>query len=141
VQPTEALTDLKQISVQIVHALLTDRDGALVASTLDAQPAAERLAMLSRELWQAAEEARAELGRDELVQLEAATAEGSVFLTRDDRHGIVATTGRDPTVGLVFYDLKACLRSLAQENGRAAAVADRPTAPEAPEEGSPDAAA
>ena len=133
-QPTEALNDLKQISVQIVHALLTDRDGGLVASTLDAQPAAERLALLSRELWEAAEEARAELGRDELVQLEAATAEGSVFLTRDERHGIVATTGRDPTVGLVFYDLKACLRSLAQENG------SRP-APDAPAEGSPDAAA
>jgi predicted regulator of Ras-like GTPase activity (Roadblock/LC7/MglB family) len=138
VQPTEALNDLKQISVQIVHALLTDRDGGLVASTLDAQPAAERLALLSRELWEAAEEARAELGRDELVQLEAATAEGSVFLTRDERHGIVATTGRDPTVGLVFYDLKACLRSLAQENGSAGGAQP---APEAPAEGSPDAAA
>jgi predicted regulator of Ras-like GTPase activity (Roadblock/LC7/MglB family) len=138
VQPTEALNDLKQISVQIVHALLTDRDGGLVASTLDAQPAAERLALLSRELWEAAEEARAELGRDELVQLEAATAEGSVFLTRDERHGIVATTGRDPTVGLVFYDLKACLRSLAQENGSAGG--GQP-ATEAPAEGSPDAAA
>jgi predicted regulator of Ras-like GTPase activity (Roadblock/LC7/MglB family) len=133
VQPTEALTDLKQISVQIVHALLTDRDGSLVASTLPAQPAAERLALLSRELWQAADAARADLGRDELVQLEAATAEGSVFLTRDDRHGIVATTGRDPTVGLVFYDLKACLRSLAPQNGRAGG--------EEAAEGSPDAAA
>ena len=45
-----------------------------------------------------------------VVQLEASTSEGSVFVVREDDRGIVATTGRQPTVGLVFYDLKSCLR-------------------------------
>jgi len=60
-----------------------------------------------------------------LSQLEAATLEGSVFVVRreDEATGariIAATTRPDPTVGLVFYDLKHCLRSVidgASENG------------------------
>ncbi len=32
----------------------------------------------------------------------------------------VATTGADPTVGLVFYDLKTLLRQIAEGDGKAA---------------------
>jgi hypothetical protein len=35
--------------------------------------------------------------------------------TRDGERRIAATTAPDPTVGLVFYDLKSCLRSLDEE--------------------------
>jgi hypothetical protein len=45
-------------------------------------------------------------------QLEAATAEGSVFVVRDGGRTIIATTRPEPTVGLVFYDLKTALRSI-----------------------------
>ena len=48
-------------------------------------------------------------------QLEVATAEGSVFVVRDAERAIAATTSPDPTVGLVFYDLKSCLRDAAQK--------------------------
>ena len=34
-----------------------------------------------------------------------------------DQRMAVATTGADPTVGLVFYDLKTLLRQLAQDDG------------------------
>jgi hypothetical protein len=34
---------------------------------------------------------------------------------RHDDQAIAATTGSQPTVGLVFYDLKSCLRKLAEE--------------------------
>ena len=44
-----------------------------------------------------------------MTQLEASTAEGSVFVVRDGARRIAATTGPAPTVGLVFYDLKSCL--------------------------------
>jgi hypothetical protein len=49
-----------------------------------------------------------------LTQLEAATHEGSVFVARDGEHAIAATTKPEPTVGLVFYDLKSALRSVAE---------------------------
>jgi hypothetical protein len=38
-----------------------------------------------------------------------------VFVVRDGERRIVATTVADPTVGLVFYDLKSCLRDSAPE--------------------------
>ena len=46
------------------------------------------------------------------LQLEAATVAGSVFVVRDGDRLIAATTSPEPTVGLVFYDLKTCLRSI-----------------------------
>jgi predicted regulator of Ras-like GTPase activity (Roadblock/LC7/MglB family) len=142
----EALADLKQISVQIVHAVVADASGGVAGSTLPDSPSAERLARSAQELWEAADGARRELGRDELAQLEVATPEGSVFLVRDSARLIIATTSADPTVGLVFYDLKACLRAIAEgaagANGGAAEPSPPPPAaapavpvvPEEPEE-------
>src|SRR5258707_1002758 len=51
----------------------------------------------------------------DVTQLEASTQEGSVFVVRDGARRIAATTGPSPTVGLVFYDLKSCLRGTVEE--------------------------
>jgi hypothetical protein len=40
---------------------------------------------------------------------------GRELLVRDGTRTIAATTGPEPTVGLVFYDLKSCLRSVGGE--------------------------
>ena len=40
-------------------------------------------------------------------------------MARDARHVVAAITGSRPTVGLVFYDLKTCLRMLADEEAKA----------------------
>ena len=40
---------------------------------------------------------------------------GSVFVAKDARHLVAAVTKPRPTVGLVFYDLKTCLRMLERE--------------------------
>jgi hypothetical protein len=48
----------------------------------------------------------------EFAQLEVALQGGSVFVVRDGDRLIAATTQPEPTVGLVFYDLKSCLRDL-----------------------------
>ena len=50
-----------------------------------------------------------------MTQLEAATGEGSVFVVRDGDRLIAAATGPEPTGGLVFYDLKSCLRRAAKQ--------------------------
>jgi predicted regulator of Ras-like GTPase activity (Roadblock/LC7/MglB family) len=109
----QALADLTEISSQIEAAVVFRRDGGLAGSTVGDGAAAERLARAAKELLEAAEGVRA--GDAPLTQLEVATQEGSVFVVRDGDTCIAATTTPEPTVGLVFYDLKSCLRSVTGE--------------------------
>ena len=102
-----ALADLTEISSQIRAAVVFDDKGKVAGSTL---PDGEAFARLAAELLTAAEELKP--GQSPLNQLEVATADGSVFVVRQDKATIAATTGADPTVGLVFYDLKSALRSV-----------------------------
>jgi predicted regulator of Ras-like GTPase activity (Roadblock/LC7/MglB family) len=122
--PDEALADLEQISVQIRSAVICDHAGGVAAATVPA-PAADRLARLASEIWESADSARRDLGRDALSQLELTTTEGSVFVVRDSDRTMLATTGANPTVGLVFYDLKSCLHALAKD-ASAAAIEEGP---------------
>jgi predicted regulator of Ras-like GTPase activity (Roadblock/LC7/MglB family) len=129
-----ALADLTEISTQIEAAVVFDREGTVLASTLDDERAG-RLAGSALELLRSAEEARPE-GAEELAQLDVVLRDGSVFLVVDGDRLIAATTPPEPTVGLVFYDLKSCLRGLAEdhESGGTAekpkrAAAKRPATP------------
>jgi predicted regulator of Ras-like GTPase activity (Roadblock/LC7/MglB family) len=108
----QALADLTEISSQIEAAVLFDENGAVLGSTLADAGAAQALARAAGELLERAGEFRSEGGT--VTQLEAATGDGSVFVVRDDGRRIAATTGPDPTVGLVFYDLKSALRGADQ---------------------------
>jgi predicted regulator of Ras-like GTPase activity (Roadblock/LC7/MglB family) len=107
-----ALADLTEISSQIETAVLFDGAGAVLGSTLEDEEAAQALARAAATLLERAGEFRS--GSDGVTQLEASTAEGSVFVVRGDERRIAATTGPAPTVGLVFYDLKSCLRGAAE---------------------------
>jgi hypothetical protein len=109
----QALADLTEISAQIEAAVLAGVDGSVVASTFAEPSRGQELARAAVELV-AAVGAEAEAGPD-LVQLEAATPRGSVFVVRDAGNLVAAITAPKPTVGLVFYDLKTCLRMLEQE--------------------------
>ena len=108
--PADSLKDLTEISTQIESAVVLDREGTVVASTLDDERAG-RLAGSALELLRAAEEVRPQ-DAGELVQLDVAFRDGSVFLVADSDRLIAATTRPEPTAGLVFYDLKSCLRTL-----------------------------
>jgi len=108
-----ALADLTEISSQVEAAVVLDDAGAVVASTLDDAEHSARLAQAALDLLGGADK-RFESGGRALTQLEAALREGSVFVARHEGRSIVATTSPEPTSGLVFYDLKTCLRSLAQ---------------------------
>ncbi len=109
----QALSELTEISSQIEAAVVLDGDGSVLASTLDEERAGE-LARNAQELVAAAGRAAARDDK-ELVQVEIATPDGSVFIVRDGERTIAATTGSEPTVGLVFYDLKSCLRTFSEE--------------------------
>jgi predicted regulator of Ras-like GTPase activity (Roadblock/LC7/MglB family) len=131
----EALADLIQISTQIESAVLVDAKGTVVASSVDDKEKAEAIARAARDLLAAAEESMpgAE-GGEKLVQLQAAMHDGCVFVVRDDERMVAAVTVPDPTVGLVFYDLKTCLRHAAGEE-----LAPKPTSrSEAREKGKDD---
>ena len=107
----QALADLTEISSQIEAAVLFDEQGAVAGSTLADAGAADAFARSAAKLL---EDAAAFRSSDAAVsQLEASTQEGSVFVVRDGARLIAATTGPAPTVGLVFYDLKGCLRGAA----------------------------
>ncbi len=106
-EAAQALADLTEISTQIKAAALFRADGSLDAATL---ADSSRFVEAARALLSSADGVR----REPLVQLEAATADGSVFVVRDGDRVIAAVTGPEPTVGLVFYDLKSCLRSSAE---------------------------
>jgi hypothetical protein len=92
--------------------VIFDEGGTVAGSTLADSARADELARRAGELLQHAASLR---GGDALpTQLEVATNEGSVFIARDAKARIVATTSPQPTVGLVFYDLKSALRQIEQ---------------------------
>jgi hypothetical protein len=113
----QALADLTEISSQIESAVLFDETGTLEGSTLADERAAQALAQAAAELLATAAALRP---ADEIMQLEASTGRGSVFVVRDGVRRIAATTVAEPTVGLVFYDLKSCLRGATAEPERPA---------------------
>jgi hypothetical protein len=92
-----------ETSPQVKEVVVLGADGA-VTGLNTAPERGEAIAEAARGLLEAA--------GAEIAQLEAATAGGSVFVVRDGDRVIAATTSPEPTVGLVFYDLKTCLRSI-----------------------------
>jgi predicted regulator of Ras-like GTPase activity (Roadblock/LC7/MglB family) len=108
-EPKSALDELTQISSQIQAAALFDDKGAVIASTLPDERAA-RFVSSARALFEEA----GRVGEGDPTQLEAATAAGSLFVVRDGENLIAASTSAEPTAGLVFYDLKSTLRSVAK---------------------------
>jgi predicted regulator of Ras-like GTPase activity (Roadblock/LC7/MglB family) len=106
----QALADLTEISSQIQAAVVFDDKGAVAGSTIGDEARARELARAAADLLEQAEAVK--VGNGALNQLEAATLDGSVFVIRDGPTRIAATTAPEPTVGLVFYDLKSALRQI-----------------------------
>jgi predicted regulator of Ras-like GTPase activity (Roadblock/LC7/MglB family) len=144
----QALADLTEVSSQVEAAVVFDDKGKVVGST---GPDGDAFAQAAGELLAAAEAVKT--GDSMLTQLEIATGEGSVFVAREGKLTIAATTAPAPTVGLVFYDLKSALRSVkpppkpkpkakpAAEAKRAPKPRPKPAAkkPAAPRKKKPDA--
>jgi predicted regulator of Ras-like GTPase activity (Roadblock/LC7/MglB family) len=120
----KALDELTEISSQIESAVLFGADGEVVASTLP-DLHAKQVASSAKALFE--EAGRASTG--ELTHLEAITGDGSLFVVREGDLLVAAATGEEPTAGLVFYDLKACLRKAAEKpKAKAAKAKPKPRA-------------
>ncbi len=115
-EPSAALAELTAISSQVESAVLFGADGKVVAATIP-EDRAERIAMSAKALLEQA----GQIGEGELTQIEASTGDGSLFVVKDGRTMIAASTSAEPTAGLVFYDLKSCLRAVAKPPAKPAA--------------------
>jgi predicted regulator of Ras-like GTPase activity (Roadblock/LC7/MglB family) len=109
-----ALDELLEVSPQVDAAVILERDGGRLLASAPASSSrmADRFGATCVKLLEAAEQARAELGREPVAQVEVATPDGHVFVVADPRWIVAAVTDADPTVGLVFYDLKTALRAV-----------------------------
>jgi predicted regulator of Ras-like GTPase activity (Roadblock/LC7/MglB family) len=102
----QALGELRQLSSQITAAVVLGEDGSVLAGD-------EELAATTGELAAAA----AELGGPgaDATRVEVELGEGAVFLVREGSYTVAATTGPDPTSGLVVYDLRTCARAISED--------------------------
>jgi hypothetical protein len=126
VDAAQALAELREISSQIDVAVILDDQGKVVGST-HGNP--EALAGAARALL---DEARRVRPGKEPSQLQAGTTAGSVFVYLEGKRTIAATTGPEPTAGLVFYDLKSCLRSIEEKPKRKRAPRKKAAETDAP---------
>ena len=108
----QALADLTEISSQVAQVAIVDQDGRVLAATGDDDARTGRFVEAVRGLLDEAEQLGLARGLPDLSQLEVSTLDGSVFAVRRDGRLIVATTRPDPTVGLIFYDLKHALGAI-----------------------------
>ena len=102
----QALGELMELSSQITAAAVLGADGAVLASSDDSAP----LAAATLELVAAA----ADLGGDsrDVTRVEVELDAGAIFVVREGDHTVAATTGADPTSGLVVYDLRTCAQAI-----------------------------
>ena len=106
----QALAELKELSSQVERAVVLDAAGALLASTDDGGDALTGAAL---DLLAAAAELHTSEG--EVTRVEVELGEGEIFVLREGGRTIAATTGPNPTSGLVAYDLRTCLQGIDEE--------------------------
>lgn len=103
----QALAELVELSSQVRAAVVLDEDGTALAATPDDSEATERLRASARELLDAARDLHT--GDQDVTRVEVELEEGALFVVTSGGRAAAATTGPQPTSGLVVYDLRTCL--------------------------------
>ncbi|MBA3434320.1 MAG: hypothetical protein H0U08_09530 [Actinobacteria bacterium] len=109
---TQALAELKELSSQVERVVVLGAAGAVLGSTEETANADE-LARSALDALAAASELHASSA--EVTRVEVELAEGGLFVLREGARTIAATTGPNPTAGLVAYDLRTCLQEIDEE--------------------------
>lgn len=104
-----ALTELLDLSTQVVEAVVVGPDGVEASSAAD-QARSERLAAAGTALLDAAADVRPAAAAVDRVVVDLES--GAAIVVRQGDRSVVATTVAEPTVGLVTYDLRSLLRRL-----------------------------
>ena len=109
----QALTELVELSSQIERAVVLDASGSVAGSTGGSEDDAEALARAALDLVSGASELRG--SQTDVSRVEVELPEGAVFVLRQGERTIAATTGPQPTAGLVAYDLRTCIEAISKE--------------------------
>lgn len=131
----QALADLAEISTQIEHAVVFSPTGAVEGATLADERRATALARTALDVLAAAGGVRPDA--PPVTRLQADLHEGGLYVVREGERLVAAATVPGATAGLVFYDLRTCLRALEEDPQPAAPKPRR----RAPRNGGADAAA
>jgi predicted regulator of Ras-like GTPase activity (Roadblock/LC7/MglB family) len=115
VEAAQALAELKELSSQVERAVVLRGDGSILAATVEGA-AADSLARTALELVAAAFELRS--APEQVTRVEVELEDGAVFVLCEGGRTIAATTGPQPTAGLVVYDLRTCLHSIDEKPKR-----------------------
>lgn len=107
---SSALAGLLELSTQVVEAVIVGPVGVEASSVADTGRS-DALASAGRALLAAAETVRPE-GPSALDRVVVELDEAAVVVVREGERSIVATTGAEPTVGLLVYDLRTALRGI-----------------------------
>lgn len=110
--PQEAIDELLEMSASIRQAVLVRGDDEVLAGTFASQQSQAEAVAIGREMLNKARQEAKAAGRATLTQLYVETKSGCVFVAAGARDTwLAATTGTDPTVGLVLYDVNTALRT------------------------------
>jgi hypothetical protein len=107
-----ALSELVEVSTQVVEAVVTGPSGAVEAARAPSGARAQALADAGSELLAAAGEIRA---GEPVERVQVDLGRGSLVALTDGTRAIVATTVAEPTSALVALDLRTALRRVAEE--------------------------
>lgn len=108
----EALQELLEMSSSVRHAVLVRGAGDVLASTFANSDSEAGMVGMAREILEAARESAGGMDRAALSQLFVEAKSGCVFIvTGENDTWLAATTGTDPTVGLVLYDANTALKT------------------------------
>lgn len=108
----QALRELTELSSQVESAVVLTADGSVLASTHEDPTRSGALASSALELVGAASDLSS--AAQEVTRAEVELEEGAFFVLREGDRTIAATTGPQPTSGLVVYDLRTCLQGIAE---------------------------
>lgn len=132
-QAEKAFKEMLEISTDVDKAVLFRGDEVVVSNFSESlQPTMVRKA---HELSAAGAARATDMGSAPLTQLVIESPGGTVFLVqeaKDGGMGMLATAKKDSRIGLVFYDMKTCIRDT-QEVYEEPEVAEEPKVDEEPE--------
>ena len=101
-----------EMSAGIRQAVMVRGDDNVLASTFASKESEAVMVEGGRAMLQDARREGKEMGRDKLTQLFIEAKSGCVFIVAGERDTwLAASTGTDPTVGLVLYDVNTALRT------------------------------
>ena len=108
----QALRELTELSSQIESAVVLAADGSVLASTREDPTRSGALASSALELVAAASDLSSPA--QAVTRAEVELEDGALFVLRERDLTIAATTGPQPTSGLVVYDLRTCLQGIGE---------------------------